>query len=429
MEFDSRFLKKVRREFPTAEADPSGRKRAFLDNGAGTLVTRRAAEAEYRARLDWSANVGNYFAESRGAADTILNGRRAVSDLLRADGPESIISGESCTSLLFNLSYAISRTLKGEENVVASGYEHYANINPWAELGGMHLISELRFSKFDLETGVLDMDDFKGLIDKNTKVVTVAAASNVLGSRTNLPEVGKMAHEMGAYFCVDAVHHVAHAPIDVQKIGCDFLVFSGYKLFSRHGSFMYMKPELIEKLMPYKVDASPKHGPEKWEQGTRDQAMFAAISGATDYLVWLSNPSSKVPPKPGPQRSAALRRAMGQIEDYEKELSRIVLDGYGRLLGLRYIPGLTLYGPKDAYKRLGRDPTFAFKLAGWDDSDLSKELWDKYAIAVGAEDYYSMVPPKYKTKTFVRATFVHYNTKEEALKLLRALNALATKKR
>lgn len=166
MAFDSRFLKKVRREFPTAEADPTGRKRAFLDNGAGTLVTRRAAEAERQARTDWSANVGNCFTESKGAEDTILEGRKAVSDLLRADGPESIISGESCTSLLFNLSYAISRTLKGEENVVASGYEHYANINPWAELGGMHLISELRFGKFDLETGLLDMEDFKKLIDK-----------------------------------------------------------------------------------------------------------------------------------------------------------------------------------------------------------------------------------------------------------------------
>lgn len=429
MAFDSRFLKKVRREFPTAEADPTGRKRVFLDNGAGTLVTRRAAEAERRARTDWSANVGSYFTESKGAEDTILEGRKAVSDLLRADGPESIISGESCTSLLFNLSYAISRTLKGEENIVASGYEHYANINPWAELGGMHLISELRFGKFDLETGLLDMEDLKKLIDKNTKVVTVAAASNVLGSRTDLIEVGKMAHEVGAYFCVDAVHHVAHGPTDVQKIGCDFLAFSGYKLFSRHGSFMYMKPELIEKLNPYKVDSSPKHGPEKWEQGTRDQAMFAAISGAIDYLVWLADPSTKEPPKPGPQRGAVLRQAMEQIEGYEKELSRIVLDGYGKLLGLRYVPGLTVYGSKEVHKKHGRDPTFAFKLAGWDDHELSKELWDKYAIAVGAEDYFSMVPPKYKAKTFVRATFVHYNTKEEALKLLNALNEIAVRKK
>ncbi len=429
MVFDSRFLKKVRREFPIAEADANGKERVFLDNGAGTLVTRRAAEAEHEARIDWSANVGNYFSESKGAAEVILEGRKAVSDLIRADGPESIVSGESCTSLLFNLSYAISRTLKGEENIVASGYEHYANINPWAELGGMHLISELRFGRFDLETGLLEMEDLKRLIDKKTKVVTVTAASNVLGSRSDLVEIGKMAHEVGAYFCVDAVHHVAHGPTDVQKIGCDFLVFSGYKLFSRHGSFMYVRPDLIEKLAPYKVDSSPKHGPEKWEQGTRDQAMFAAIKGAIDYLVWLADPAAKEEVKAGPQRSAVLRLGMEQIEEYEKDISRIVLDGYGKLLGLRYIPGLTVYGPKEVHRKLGRDPTFAFKLAGWDDHDLAKELWDKYAIAVGAEDYFSMVPPKYKTKTFVRATFVHYNTKEDALSLLKALNEIAAKEK
>lgn len=157
--------------------------------------------------------------------------------------------------------------------------------------------------------------------------------------------------------------------------------------------------------------------------------MFAAMNGVIDYLVWLADPVSKVPPKPGPQRSATLRQAMEGIEDYEKELSRIVLDGYGKLFGLRYIPGLTLYGPKEAHKKHGRDPTFAFKLAGWEDHDLSKELWDKYALAVGAEDFYSMVPAKYKAKTVARATFVHYNTKEEALSLLTALNEMAAKKR
>jgi selenocysteine lyase/cysteine desulfurase len=429
MSFDSRFLKRIRREFPAAEADPKGRKRAFLDNGAGTLVTRGSAEAEARARIDWSANVGNVFLESVGAADVISDGRKAVADLLRAEGPENIISGESCTSLLFNLSYALSRNLKGEENIVASGYEHFANINPWAELGGMGMIKELKFSKFDLETGVLDLEDLKRLVNKDTKVVTVAAASNVLGSRSDLIEIGKIAKEVGAFFVVDAVHHIAHGPTDVKKIGCDALVLSGYKLFSRHGSFMYMKPEWIEKLHPYKVDPSPKHGPEKWEQGTRDQAMFAAVKGVIDYLLWLGNPTAKVIPKPGPQRAARLRETMEQIEAYEKELSRIVLDGYGKLPGLRYIEGLTLFGPHEIRAKIGRDPTFAFKLDGYDDHELSKVLWDKYAIAIGAEDYYSRVPALYGAKTMARATFVHYNTKEEALKLLMALNELSVAKK
>ena len=428
MPFDSKFVCRIRKEFPAADEDPAGRKRAFLDNGAGTLVTRRSAEREAQARIDWSSNVGNLFFESKGAGEVILDGRRAVADLLRAEGPETIISGESCTSLMFMLSYAISRGLTGTENVVTTGYEHFANINPWAELGGMRLIQELRLAKFDMDACLLDLDDVQRLVDKKTKVVTVTAASNVLGTRTDLIEVGKIAKDAGALFVVDAVHHVAHGPTDVQKMGCDALVFSGYKLFSRHGSFMYMRPQLIERLNPYKVDPSPKHGPEKWELGTRDQAMFAAISGSVDYLAWLAAPKERYPPRAGPQRSAKVREALQEIEAYEKELSRIVLDGYGRLLGLRYIPGLTLYGPKEVVPKIGRDPTFAFKLKGWEDRDLAKLLWDKYAIAVGAEDFFSRVPALYKAKTMVRASFVHYNTKEEVLAFLKALNEIATKK-
>jgi len=428
MSFDQKFLSKVRREFPAVEADPTGRKRAFLDNGAGTLVTRRAAEMETAARTDWSANVGNQFLESKGAEDAILEGRKAVADLLHAEGPETIVSGESCTSLLFNLSYAMSRKFSGEGNVVATGYEHFANINPWVELGAIGLIKELKFAKFDLDAGLLDMEEMKSLINKDTKIVTATAASNVLGTRTDLKEVGKMAKEVGAFFVVDAVHHVAHGPTDVSKIGCDSLVFSGYKMFSRHGSFMYMKPEQMEKLVPYKVDPSPKHGPEKWEMGTRDQAMFAAITGTVDYLAWLGDPNAKLPPNAGPQRAAKVRQALERIEVYERELTRIVLDGYGKLLGLRYIPGLTIFGPREVPK-IGRDPTFAFKLEGYEDHDLAKILWDKYALAVGAEDYYSRVPALYKAKTMMRATFVHYNMKQEALALLEALSELAAKKK
>src|SRR5512136_170072 len=117
MAFDAAFLAGIRRQFPAAAKDATGRRRAFLDNGAGTLVCRAAAEREARARIDWSANTGNVFPESKGAEATIQAGREAVSDFLNADGPEAIISGESATSLLFSLSYALGRTLTGDGNV------------------------------------------------------------------------------------------------------------------------------------------------------------------------------------------------------------------------------------------------------------------------------------------------------------------------
>ena len=428
MAWDGAFIRRIRREFPAVARDSAGRKRAFLDNGAGTLVTRRAAEREAKARVEWSANVGNVFPESKGAEAVIHEGRQAVADLLNADGPEAIISGESATSLLFSLSYALGRECTGRENVVAMAYEHFANVSPWEELGRTGRIKEVRFAPFDLETGRLDMDRLRELVDRDTKVVAAMAASNVLGTRSDLGEIARIAHDVGALLVVDAVHHIAHGPTDVRAIGCDALVFSGYKLFSRHGSFLYLRPDLIERLRPYKVDPSPKHGPGKWEWGTRDQAMFAAIAGSIDYLAWLGSPSSRTPPRAGRERAARVRKAMEAIEDYEAGLTRLVLEGDGRVPGLLDIPGLTLYGPKEIPAN-GRDPTFSFRLAGREDRDVSRRLWDRHRLAVGAEDYYSRVLRVYGVETMVRATFVHYNTPEDARTLLAGIDGIARKKR
>lgn len=427
MALDASRVARIRRQFPAAAKDATGRKRAFLDNGAGTLVCRGAAAREARARLDWSANTGNVFPESKGAEATILAGRQAVSDFLNADGPEAILSGESATSLLFSLSYALGRTFTGRENVVMTAFEHFANVSPWEELAKVGRIRDVRFARWDPKTYRLDLDDLQQQVDANTKVLAITAASNFTGTRPPLRELAGIAHDAGALLVVDAVHHVCHGPTDVRAMGADALVFSGYKLFSRHGSFLYLRPDLVESLWPYKVDPSPRQGPEKWEWGTRDQAMFAAIEGAIDYLASLGAPAARTTAKPGAARAARLRKALEAIEAYELDLSRLLLEGDGVLPALTDIPGLTLYGDREIPEGLGRDPTFSFKLAGYEDPDLSRILYEHYGLAVGAEDYFSRVPRVLGIETAMRATFVHYNTRADAAALLRALATLAAK--
>ncbi len=427
MAFDGALLARVRRQFPAAAKDATGRKRAFLDNGAGTLVCRGAAEREARARIDWSANTGNVFPESKGAEATIEAGRQALSDFLNADGPQSILSGESATALLFSLSYALGRTFTGEENAVLTAYEHFANVSPWEELAKVGKIREVRFARWDPETYRLDVEDLQEKVDSRTKVLAITAASNFTGTRSPLRELAGIAHDAGALLVVDAVHHVCHGPTDVRAMGADALVLSGYKLFSRHGSFLYLRPDLVESLWPYKVDASPKHGPEKWEWGTRDQAMFAAIEGAIDYLASLGS-SSKTSAKAGEPRKARLRKSMEAVEAYERGLSRLLLEGDGVLPALSDIPGLTLYGDPQVPEGLGRDPTFSFQLEGYEDQELSRILYERHGLAVGAEDYFSRVPRVLGIETAMRATFVHYNTRADATALLRALATLAARK-
>ncbi|MFX0199049.1 MAG: aminotransferase class V-fold PLP-dependent enzyme, partial [Candidatus Hodarchaeota archaeon] len=202
--FDQKLLEQIRAAFPRAVADYTGRKRAFFDNGTGCLVVGRAARAEAKARIDYSANVDGIFNESKKANEVIHNGRQAVADLLNAPSPDTIVSGESATALFFNISYGIGKELTGKENVVTTDYEHYANVSPWEELGKRGKIQQVRHARLNKAEGTLDMDHLQELIDANTKVVTVTAASNMLGTKSPLDEIGNMAREVGAYFIVDA---------------------------------------------------------------------------------------------------------------------------------------------------------------------------------------------------------------------------------
>ena len=427
MMFDRNLLEKIRDEFPRAVSDLNGRKRAFFDNGTGTLVVGRAAKSEAKARIDCSANVGAVFDESRKAEKVILNGKEAVADLLNASSPDTIVSGESATALLFNLSYAIGKELTGKENVVTTDYEHYANISPWVELEKRRKIREVRFARLNKSEGTLDLDHLQSLIDAKTKVVTVTAASNVLGTKSPLEKIGKIAKEVDAYFLVDAVHHIAHGPMDVKVLDCDFLVFSGYKLFSSHGSFLYGKKDRLETLKPYKVAPAPEHAPYKWEWGTRDQSMFAAIQGVADHLVWLADQvhsryEGSFTEYSGRKRS--LKVAMDAIEKYEVELSKATLAGFGDVKGLGNMSKVKVYGLTDLNRLKERDPTFAFKVENMSDDKVVRRLWTEGGIATRAEDYYSRALESYNQQTMIRISLVHYNTLEEISIFLKTLNKI-----
>ena len=418
----------IRREFPRADADANGRRRIFFENGAGSLVLQRAVDAEAKARLDYSANVDGPFWESKMNEEVILDGRKAASDFLNAPSEDCIISGESATSILFSLSYALSREMSGNENIVTTEYEHYANASPWLELEQRGVVKEVRFARFNPNDGQLDISHFASLIDNNTRVVSVAGVSNVLGSKTPAAQVFKLAKEVGAYAVLDAVHTVPHIPVDVVKLGCDFIVFSAYKLFSRRGSFAYGRRELLETLKPYKVKPASDKPPGKWEMGTRDQALFSSISAVMDYLNWLgsqveSEVRDKVSNYAGRRRT--LKAALSWIEQYEQTLSNAMLGGTNGVRGMQAMRGVEVYGVKDPSKIHLRVPTFTFNIVGADPFHVAQYLWDKHSVAVLAEDgggFYSRTLQTYGKSVGVRASLVHFNTVQEVEIFLRALD-------
>ena len=425
----SELLSSIRANFPRVDTDASGRRRIFFENAAGSLVLQQAAAAEAKARIDCSANVDAPSWESKRNEEVILDGRKDVSDFLNAPEAYSVISGESATSLLFHLSYAISKGLTGKENVVLTDYEHYANISPWLELERRKLVKEVRFARFDPRTGLLDLPHLESLVDENTRVISVAGVSNVLGSKTPLEQVLRVAKRASAYTVMDAVHTVAHVPVDVQKTPFDFVVFSAYKLFSRRGSFMCGRRDLLRSLQPYKVLPAPEDPPSNWEMGTRDQSLFASISAVIEYLAWLGGrveQEERVAEAHGAYsgRRRLLKAALSWIEEYERELSIAMLKGTQGALGLPEIAGVEVYGITDASRVESRVPTFTFNVVGADPMGVAKYLWDRHAIAVLAENhggFYSKTLNTYGKSIAVRASPVHFNTVEEIATFLRAV--------
>ncbi|MBY9000038.1 MAG: aminotransferase class V-fold PLP-dependent enzyme [Candidatus Heimdallarchaeota archaeon] len=429
--FDKELVEKIREAFPRAEKDFNGRERAFFDNGTGTLVVKRAAEAEAEARINCSANIGGVFNESKQAEAIIKAGREDIADFINAPSSETIISGESATSLVFNISYALGKDLTGKENIVTTNYEHYTNVSPWEELVERGKIKEVRYAKLNMGDGTIDLDHLDELIDENTKIVAVTAASNMLGTKSPLKIICKMARKVGAYFFVDAVHQIVHGLVDVQALDCDFLVFSAYKLFSSHGSFLYGKKELLETLKPFKVKTAPTSVPGKFEWGTRNQAMFAAITGVMEHFQWIAKEvqdkyEGRFMEYEGRRRE--LRIAMDAIEQNEKGLSKAVLIGFDGVPGLLKIPEVTVYGITGLERLDERVPTFSFEVEGIEGEEVARRLWEEGNIAARSGHFYSLAQDVHNKQKVVRISLVQYNTLEEVRTFLIVLKKICTDK-
>jgi len=428
MVFDTVLMEEIAREFPYAHVDPWGGKRLYADNGPGTLILKRAAEAQYRASLEFSCSYGQAFPESRKVDEIQYEGYRAMSDFFNAGTTDSIIQGQTATALLFQVSNAIGNEIDKRHNIVTTYYEHLANVNPWTELVRRGRASEVRFANLH-EDGTLDMEHLRSLVDENTKVITVSAASNLLGSKSPLAEIGTIAREAGAYYVVDGVHHAAHGSLDAREIGCDFMVISTYKCFApKYTGFLYGRPELLESMRPYSAGRDHEDHREKWGWGVPDHAKLAAVTAVVDYLAWLGGRvagryEGRFTGCSG--RTRAVKMAMDAIECYEQELSRALLEGFGDVPGLPDIPGVEFYGLKDGARLDERDPTFAFSIRGRKGSEIQRRLVDDSNIAIRSMLYWSMSEDFFGLDKPLRASFVHYNTPDEIRFFLKAIEAVS----
>lgn len=401
-------LNTVRAQFPALQ-----RPAVFLDNPAGTQVPQRVIDRMANYLRNHNANHGGAFATSIESDAVLDEAHAAVADFLNANRPEEIVFGPNMTSLTLHISRSIARTWNPGDEIVVTHLDHDANITPWVLVAQDRGVN-VRWVDFHLEDGTLDMDSMQSALENKPRLVAFGYASNALGTINPVREIVKMAHEVGALTYVDAVQYAPHGPIDVQTLGCDFLVCSAYKFFGPHQGALYGRYELLDELMAYKVRPASDDPPGKFETGTQNHEGIAGVLGALEYLEWLGETfgagylekySSRFE-----GRKLRLKQAMASIRAYEFEISRALLDI------LEETPGVTLYGPCDARRLEERVPTYSFRLQGSHPRRVAELLADE-DIFVWDGNYYALAVTERlgveESGGMVRVGPVHYNTVDE----------------
>lgn len=411
----------VRAQFPALASGA-----VYFDNPGGTQVPQCVIDRITDYLVRYNANKGGAFQTSV-ASDAVLDAAHAaMADMLNCE-PNEIVFGQNMTTLTFHISRSLAKWLKPGDEIVLTRLDHDANVAPWL-LVAQDTGAVIRWVDVNETDITLRMSDFEALINPQTKIVAVGYASNAVGTINDVKRVVELARAVGALTYIDAVQFAPHCPIDVQALGCDFLVCSAYKFFGPHMGILYGKHELLERLPAYKVRPAHDEPPGKFETGTQNHEGIAGVLGAVEYLEWLGGKALKeIGETPeGAKRSAErrgwLERGFEAMMAYEQALCNELI------AGLQTIPGLTIRGITEPARAAGRVPTVSFTLEGWHPRKVAEHLAE-HNIYVWDGNYYALAIAErlgvQEKGGMVRVGLAHYNTSAEISQLIAALRGLS----
>ena len=390
-----------RADFPILESKVYGKPLVYLDNAATTQKPQMVIEAEREYYLHYNANVHRGIHNlSQRATCAYENVRSRLQRLINAKSSSEIIFVRGTTEAvnLVAQSYGRSRFQAGDE-IIVSQMEHHSNIVPW-QLLCQQTGAKLRVIPVD-DRGELQMEVFKGLLNKHTRFVAVTHVSNALGTINPVREIIAQAHQYGVPVLLDGAQAVAHVPVDVQKLDCDFYAFSGHKLYGPTGvGVLYGKAALLDEMPPYQAggdmirsvsfeETSYNALPYKFEAGTPNIAGVIGLGAAVDYVNSIGFTAIAT------HENALLAYATPLLED---------------------VPGLAIIGK--AHTKTG---IISFVVEGMHAHDIGTIL-DRQGVAIRTGHHCTMpLMERFGVPATARASFALYNTMQEVDALVAAI--------
>ena len=388
----------VRLQFPILAEKVYNKNLIYLDNGATTQKPLAVIDVYDNVYRKVNANIHRGVHHlSNVCTDLYEKARQIVARHLNAADSSEIVFTRNTTESINLVAYAYGDKFVGPgDEIVVSEMEHHSNIVPWQLLcqrrGAKLLVAKVS------DHGELDMGQLAGLLSERTRIVSIAHVSNVMGSVNDVRTIVGMAHSVGAVAVVDAAQSVPHQAIDVQSIGCDFLAFSGHKVYAPLGSgALYGRRDLLNAMNPWMaggemIDKVSFAGttfaepPLKFEAGTPDYAAAIALGAALDYVDGIG---------------------MDVIEAHEASLVKRTLDG------LLAIPGVRIIGQAENHAS-----AVSFLVDSIHPYDAGMIL-DKLGIAVRTGHHCAQpLMDRFGIVGTVRASFALYNTADEVDALL-----------
>jgi cysteine desulfurase family protein (TIGR01976 family) len=394
-----------RQDFPALMKHPD---LAFLDGPGGSQVPRVVVDAIADVYASCNVNTHGSFAPSREVDRRMLAARAAVAAFLGAEDGSCISFGQSMTTLSFSLSAAIGRTLAAGDEVLVTQLDHEGNRGPWLGLEARGItVREVRL----MESGELDPADMAQKITPRTKLFAIGASANSIGTVNDIALARRLTRNVGALLVVDAVHYAPHFPLDVQALGADFLLCSGYKFYGPHVGVLYSRPGTLDNLPTDRLSVQDPAPPYRIETGTLNHAAIDGLRAAVEYIASWGN---------GASLRERIVDAMTHISAYEHDLAAAYHDA------VRRIPGVRVWGPD--FSGRARAPTVSITFAKITAATAAAALGSQ-GICVWDGNFYAARPVQVlglaERGGLLRTGVSMYNTRTELDRLLAGIEKLA----
>ncbi|MEO5824582.1 MAG: cysteine desulfurase-like protein [Gemmatimonadales bacterium] len=399
----------IRFAFPALRRTQNGEAVVYLDGPGGTQVPSAVVEVMTDYLLHHNANTHWVYPTSE-ETDALLLDARHVFAAFVGGAPDEIIFGANMTTLTFHAARALARSWQPGDEVIVTALDHHANVAPWQAVARDFGIV-LRWLEVDAEAGTLRLDDLPRLFTPRTRLLAIGAASNALGTVSDIEAATTMAREAGVLSYVDGVHYAPHYLPDVTVLGADFFACSAYKFYGPHIGVLWGRRELLDELDVPKLEPAPDAAPDSWETGTQNHE---GIVGAAAAVRWLA---SLTPIAAESGLRDALVASYAAMHEREAGLFVRLWDG------LYDIPGVRCFGPPPDVPRTA---TLAFTVEGLPSEMVARALAARGCFVSNGDFYASTIADRLGVAEsgMVRVGAAVYTTPAEIDRVIEGVAAL-----